>query len=220
MIKQEVRSLIRQSLPKVDKTNRWHDNYLNAAIEKALASMYHDIFMTNPLGLQRYTKGFGYTTPIAVNTQVSTGRKYCTLPESIIPMEDKSSGVRRVSTPIQGPFMFFPMDIREMDLVANGCYFDTVNTKVGYIVTQTEVEFYNIPASIVTSGVRMDLLIPFSKYAEDDEVKIPEITDITGTNYQKKSETFIDRVMAIVGMVQPVDLHDDNAPQVGAQRDN
>jgi hypothetical protein len=220
MIKQEIRSLARNSLPKVDKTNRWHDRYIDAAIEKALASMYHDIFTMNPLGLQRYTKGYGYTTPIVVNTQVSTGRKYCTLPESIIPLEDKSSGVRRISTPINGPFMFFPMDAREMDLVANGCYFDTTNTKVGYIVTQTEVEFYNIPASIVASGVRMDLLVPFSKYGEDDEVKIPEITDISGWGNKTASATFMDRVMQILGVVQPVDLRDDNAPREGAQKDN
>lgn len=221
MKKAEIRSIIRNSLPKIDKTNRFHDLYLDACAEKAIASMYHDIFVMNPLGLQRYTKQYGYTTPIAISTQNSTGRKYCTLPESIIPLEDKASGVRRISTPIQGQFMFFPMDLREMDLVANGCYMDTVNSKVGYAVTQTEIEFYNMPASIVTSGIRMDLLIPFSKYAEDDEVKIPEITDISGWGDKKASATFMDRVMMILGVVQPVDLKDDNAMSGGnGQKDN
>jgi len=219
MIKSEIRSLVRNTLPRIDKANRWHDSYLNAAIEKAVAALYHDIFVINPLGLQRYTKGFGYTTPILIQTEVATGIKYATLPESIIPVEDKASGVRRISTPAQGPFMFFPMDFREMDLVANGCFFDTVNTKVGYAVNQTRVEFYNLPASI--TGVRMDLLIPFSKYDENDEVKIPEITEVIGTNYQKKSETFMDRVMAILGIASPVDLRDDNAQAEGTgQKDN
>jgi hypothetical protein len=213
MQKQEIRSLVRNTLPKIDKSNRWHDNYLNAAIEKVIAAMYHDIFETNPLALQRYTKGYGYTTPIAIQTENSTGIKYCTLPESIIPFEDKFSGVRRISTPIQGQFMFFPMDFREMDLVANGGYFGVVNTKVGFAVNQTRVEFYGLPASI--TGVRMDLIIPFSKYAETDEVKIPEITMVIGTSYQKKSETFIDRVMTYLGVASPVDLFDDNATESG-----
>jgi hypothetical protein len=79
MIKQEIRSLVRQSLPKVDKANRWHDNFLNAAIEKAVNSLYHDVFLTAPLSLQNYSKGYGYTIPIAIATESSTGIKYCTL---------------------------------------------------------------------------------------------------------------------------------------------
>ena len=109
--------------------------------------------------------------------------------------------------------IFFAMDFREMDLVANGGYFGVVNTKVGFAVNQTRVEFYGLPASI--AGVRMDLIIPFSKYAETDEVKIPEVTMVIGTSYQKKSETFIDRVMTYLGVASPVDLFDDNATESG-----
>ena len=215
MIKQEVRSLVRNTLPKIDKTNRWHDSYLNAAIEKVLAAMLHDLFTENPLALQRYTVPYGYVTPIPVLTDNLTGIKYSTLPESIVSFEDKASGVRRISTIAQGQFMFFPMDFREMDLIPNGVYFSTVNSKVGYAVNQTRVEFYNMPASIEQVGVRMDLIIPFSKYGEDDEVKIPEITMVIGTSYQKKSETFIDRVMNYLGIASPVDLLDDNATDNG-----
>jgi hypothetical protein len=213
MLKQEVRSLIRNTLPKIDKTNRWHDRYLEAAIEKVLAAMYHDVFTENPLALQRYTCSYGYTVPIPVLTDNATGRKYSVLPESIIPFEDKASGVRRISTIIQGQFTFFPMDFREMDLIANGCEFNSVNTKIGYAVNQSQVEYFNMPSSI--TGVRMDLIIPFSKYGESDEVKIPEITMVIGTSYQKKSETFVDRVMTYLGIAQPVDLYDDNAPEGG-----
>ena len=85
---------------------------------------------------------------------------------------------------------------------------------------QNRVEYYNMPASIEATGVRMDLIIPFSKYAEDEEVKIPEIVEITGTNYQKKSETFVDRVMAILSVVAPVDLADDNASLQTNAKDN
>jgi hypothetical protein len=114
--------------------------------------------------------------------------------------------------------MFYPTDAREMELFNNGSFVNTVSTKVGYSVNQTRIEFYNLPASIVS--VRMDLLIPFSKYAEDDEVKIPEITDVSGTNYRQVAQTFMDRVMSILQVVQPVDLRDDNAPQQGNQKDN
>jgi hypothetical protein len=219
MVKQEIRSLVRNLLPRADKQNRWHDNVINAAIEKALASLMEDIWEANPINLQRYTKGFGYTTPVQVQIESGTGIYYSTLP-SIIPFQDKMSGVRRISTVIQGGFNFFPMDFREMDLISDGCYFDTVNTKIGYAVNQTRVEYYGMTSAVQNAGVRMDLIIPFSKYDEDDEVKVPEITAITGTNYQKKSETFIDRVMAIIGITPNVDLKDDNSQSQQVQRDN
>jgi hypothetical protein len=214
MQKQEIRSQIRNSLPKIDKSNRWHDLVINAACEKALAQMLNEVWVKSPLSLQRFTKQYGYTTPIAVISEVATGIKYSTLPQSIIPFMDKSSGVRRISTPIQGGFTFFPMDFREMDLVASGCYFDTVNTKVGYAVTQTRIEYFNMSATIEATGVRMDLIIPFSKYAETDEVKIPEVSDT------RTGETFIDRVLKILGVAPNVDLKDDNSNQTMKQTDN
>jgi hypothetical protein len=214
MRRDEIRSLIRNSLPKIDKTNRWHDQYLNAAIEKALAQMYEDVWRMNPINLQRYTVGYGYTTPIVVSNEASTGIKYSDLPVSIIPFQDKASGVRRISTITQGRVAFFPMDFREMDLVANGSYFATATSRIGYAVNQTRVEYYNMSAAVQAIGVRMDLIIPFSKYDEDDEVKIPEIADM------RTNETFVDRVMKILKIAPPVDLKDDNALTEAMQKDN
>lgn len=214
MIKQEIRSQIRNGLPKIDKTNRYHDRVIEAACEKAIATMYEEVWRMSPLNLQRYTKGFGYATPLTVSTEAGTGIKYTTLPESILPFQDKSSGVRRISTIAQGGFTFFPVDFREMDLIPSGYYFGTVNSKIGYAVNQTRVEYYGMTAAISAVGVRMDLIIPFSKYAEDDEVKIPEIADM------RTGETFMDRVMKILAGVAPVDLLDNNSAPQGTQKDN
>ena len=208
MIKSEIRSVIRNILPRVDKVDMYHDNAIDAAIEKSINQMYEDVWRMNPLNLQRYTKGFGYTTAIEVNTEDSTNVVYSTLPESIVPFQDKASGVRRVSTVAQGGFTFFPMDFREMDLAESGGFFKTVNSKVGYAVNQSRVEFKFMPSSISSVGVRMDLIIPFSKYAETDEVKIPEIADM------RTNETFVDRVLKILRVTPPVDLKDDNSSRV------
>jgi len=214
MIKQEIRSLIRNSLPKFDKNAMWHNLFIDAACEKVIAQMYEDVWRMSSLNLQRYVKQYGYSTALAVDLEANTNIYYTTLPESIIPFQDKASGVRRVSTIAQGGFTFFPMDIREMDLVAVGCYFNTVNTKIGYAVNQTRIEYYNMNPIVSAVGVRMDLIIPFSKYGEDDEVKIPEMTDL------KTGETFVDKVLKILRNVPVVDLKDDNAPREGGQKDN
>ena len=214
MRRDEIRSLIRNVLPKVDKTNQYHDEFLNRVIEKVVSQMYEDIWRMNPLNLQRYTKGFGYTSPIAVNTEQGTNISYANLPESIVPFQDKSSGVRRVSTIAQGGFTFFPMDFREMDLIANGGNFNTVNRKVGYAVNQSRIEFFGMTNAIKQVGIRMDLIIPFSKYDESDEVKIPEIADV------RTGETFIDRVLKILQVIRPTDLLDNNASQGQQVKDN
>jgi hypothetical protein len=217
MIKSEIRSIVRNVLPKVDKTNKFHDVFLDACIEKVIAQLYNDIWTISPLNLQRYTKGYGYTTPIAVSLEATTGLYYSTLPESIIVFQDMASGVRRISTPTQGGLSFIPIDPRMHDLILSGSYVDTVTSKIGYITTPTRVEYYNMSAAIITSGVRMDLIIPFSKYEETDTVLIPEIAD------PRSGETFIDRVMKILGIVRQTDLKDDNSSADNGrtnQRDN
>ena len=214
MQKAEIRSLVRNTLPKYDKGAIYHDNYINGVIEKALASMYDDVWKLNPLNLQRYTKDYGYVTPIAVNVESSTRLYYSDLPESIIPFQDKSSGVRRISEIRANGMTFFPMDFREIDLASNGCYFDTVNSKIGYAVNQTRIEYYNMSVAVQNVGVRMNLIIPFSKYAETDEVKIPEIADM------KTGETFMDRVLKIVQVIRPADLKDDNSGQGTLKQQN
>jgi hypothetical protein len=211
MQKQEIRSLCRNLLPKVDKTARWHDTFIDAAIEKALANMYEEVWRMNPLNLQRYVKQ--WNTAIAVNTEAVTGIKYSTLPISILPFQDKASGVRRISTLAQGALKFIPMDAREQDLLSNGAYFNSVSTFIGYSVNQTRVEYYGMTNAVQAAGVRMDLIIPFSKYEETDEVKVPEIESVIGTGIRSSSESFVQKVMAILGIVQPVDIKDDNASQ-------
>jgi hypothetical protein len=183
--------------------------------------MYEDVWRMNPNNLQRYTKGYGYgvangnSAAVPVLTQSGTGIKYSVVPESIHPFQDSASGVRRISTIAQGGFTFFPIDFREMDLIASGSYSKTINSKVGYAVKRTNIEYYGITSAIQDEGVRMDLIIPFSKYEEDEEVKIPEISDT------RTGETFTDRALKILGVIRPVDLRDDNSasPEM-VQRDN
>jgi hypothetical protein len=100
------------------------------------------------------------------------------------------------------------------DLISSGSYVDTVTTKVGYIVTPTRVEYYGMTSAIATAGVQMDLVIPFSAYDEDDIVLIPEIANV------KSNETFVDRVLKILGAVRPVDSRDDNADATVLNKDN
>jgi len=207
MIKSEIRSTVLNSVKRYDATAKFHPRVTDAECEFVLHQMLGEVFRMSPHSLQRYTKGYGYTVALAVSTEASTGIYYTTLPENILVLPDKASGVRRVATPTQTSIKFYPMDQREWDLVAYGSYANTVKDQVGYIVTPTRVEFYGMTGAVQTSGVRMDLLIPFSKYADTDVVLYPEhIIEEEG-----KSKGFIDRVVdRLLAKPQTVDLSDQN----------
>lgn len=204
MTKAEIRSLIFNALPKLDKTAKYHDRVIDANIETVLNELYLELFAVDAHSLQRFTKTFGVSTAIAITLEASTGLYYSLLPETIVPFPDKASGVRRVSTKIQGEMMFYPMDKREHDLIKSGSYFATANNLIGYSVDQTRVEYYDMTAGVITGGVTMDLIIPFSKYADTDTVLIPELKD-------KNGDDFLTRVLKNMGIIQPVDLKDDNS---------
>lgn len=203
MIKREIRSSVLNALRRWDKTAKYHDKVIDNACEKVLNNMYNEVFRMNPLSLQRFVKGYGYAVPLAVLTEASTGIYYTTLPENIVYIPDKASGVRRIAPATQIGIGFYPMDQREWDLVMGGSYVNYVKDKIGYIVTPTRVEYYGMTGAIITSGVRMDCLIPFSKYADTDVVLYPEHKDENGLG-------FIDRVVEHFRDKPAVDLLDDN----------
>ena len=204
MTKQEIRSLIFNSLPKWDASNKYHFRYIDAVVEKIIAEMYWEMFAIEPHSIQRYTIRYGVTAPVAVTLSNIMGIYYSTIPTGIISLPDKASGVRRISTIAQGGLTFFPIDSREIDLLNSGSYTDTVNNKIGYVVGQTQVDYYGMTAAIAATGVRMDVLQKFSSYADTDTVLIPELRDNQGIN-------FIDRVLKALQGIPPVEQIDDNS---------
>lgn len=203
MTKEEIRSLVWNLTKKYDSNIVYHPRFLDAAIEKVLNEFYNLVYLRSPLELARYTKEYGYTSSIAVALEGATGLYYSNYPTgvSIVPLPDKASGVRRVSTPTQGGITFYPMDSREMDLVLSGSFVHTLRNKIGYVPRRTRVEYYNVSASssIITTGVRMDLIVPFSNYADTDVVLVPELVDQEGNG-------FVERVMKEISHIQPVNL--------------
>ena len=210
MIKSEFRSLVMGHLDKINEAVKYHHRFVDAAIEKGLNEFYNVIFLRNPLELQRYTYSLGYTTAIPVALEAPTGLYYSNFPTgyTYVPFPDKASGVRRVSTPSQGGTLFHPMDTRELDLVSHGHYVDSVTGVIGYVVRRTRVEYYNITAAVIASGVRMDVVIPFSQYADTEFVPLPELTGNEG-------QGLIERIVSTLSGVRPIELNENKSFQEG-----
>lgn len=210
MNKEEVLSWVKGFLPREDKTSRFHLRFVEAVCEGVLKEMYQDLYKTNPHLIDNFTKTYGADTPILVSIEPSSGIYFSTLPSPIINLPCKGSGVRHIYPKVQTGNVFVPMDAREADLIYNTDV-AVVTSKIGYRTRQdTRVDYYHMSGSIIASGVRMDLLIPFSAYLDADIVNIPELGE-------KEGGSFIDRVLKVLQVVPPADLIDDNAPTKGKQ---
>jgi hypothetical protein len=204
MIKQEIRSLIKNLLPKLDETNKYHDNVVDAACETILNSMIADYFNKESRDLGAFTKRYGDATALTVTTDAVTGVDYTTLPVGYVPVSDKASGVRNVFTVQAGGIMFYPMDAREFDLATRSSYFYLIGNRIGYVVYPTKVEYFGMTSAIRVAGVRMNILTRFRDLLDTDVVAIPG--DRTGE--------FTSGVLQILGVIQPVSLTDDNKDNV------
>ena len=209
MQKNEIRSVIYNLLPRYMQGAEYHKEVIDRAIEKAINQLYTETFLRDPLSIQRYTKRFGTITPITVSSDATAGIYYSNYPTGVqpVPLPDKAAGVRRVTTPAQGGIKFYPLDIREFELITSGSYYSLASGIIGYVPTRERVEYYGMTAAIVATGVRMDLLVPFSDYAETDQILIPENPNADG-------ETFTDMVLKILGVIRPVETKDDNVTTI------
>ena len=200
MTKAELRSRVKNALIRIDKTAKYHNNVVDRAIESVINQVYGDLFKNNPGDLDDYTITVGDGgTPIAVSQNANSLIYYSTLPNVIAPINDKASGVRHIYTVEEGETTFVPMSKREIDLAPN-TYFGTLSDKIGYAVRRDRVEYYGMTIAIATAGVRMDLLIPFTEFDEDDIIMLPFGQDA-------KIEEL---VLVFLRAIQDVDLADDN----------
>lgn len=209
MIKEEIRSLIYNLLPKYTEGTEYHKEVIDRAIEKAINQLYTETFLRDQLSIQRYTKRFGTTTSITVNLDASAGIYYSDYPSGVMPISlpDKASGVRRVTSVAQGGIKFFPMDQREMELVENGSFFSSTSDVIGYVPTRERIEYWNMTAAIAADGVRMDCVVPFSDYSESDQILMPE-------NPSSEGATFTDLVLTILGVIRPQETINDNVSTI------
>lgn len=214
MIKKEIVSWVLNLCPKEDDSGKFHPRVVEAVIEDVLKGMYADFYAINPRLIGSYGKMFGETSPIPILFDQKTNIYYSVLPQKIVNLPCPGSGVLNIFPYINTGNAFLPMTVTQADFIFNTDV-AVVSSKVGYTTRQdTRVDFWNSTTAIRAMGVRLLLLIPFSKYLSDDVVEIPPLTE-------KQGGTFIQRVMNQLGMIQPPDLIDDNkdsAPQSNNQK--
>ncbi len=216
MTKAELRSLVKNAVGRMDKKTQYPLRLIEFAIEAALNQLYIDMFKTrssdldpfivtveavvNPYTGGYYTnKAVKATYPIS-GTILGVSRIY-----EVVPLPDKAGGCRAVREDAETPTLeFYPMTRREAEYYAATTLSntETATNIVGYVTLKDKVDLYgNKAATSTLTKVELDIVPTFTT--------TPDTTHVTESYGQ--SINVLGYVLKYLGIVQPVDLKDDNS---------
>jgi hypothetical protein len=184
MIKKAFLEIIQKRLKAIDETNQFGHQYIEGVVD-----IYWQKFAFNYMIRSNMDPSF-YTKPYTV-TSVSTdsnGLYYIELPESIIRMPYGS-----YSTGAEGVVAMYAISASQWDLkpIREVEYYSIKNLEVYlaakehyYWVGYDKIFFSdNITTDIENNGVRMNLMIPFSKYTLTEDIPLPSDMDQVLSDY-------------------------------------
>lgn len=178
MIKKAFLEIIQKRLKPIDETNQFGLQYIEGVVD-----VYWQKFAMNYI-VQAGADPFFYTKSynvVSVSTD-SNGLLYVDLPESIIrfPYSPYTSG-------IEGVISMYAISASQWDLkpIREADYYSIRNLEVYlaaaehyYWVGYDKVFFSdNLTSEITDNGVRMNLMIPFSKYLMTEDLPLPSDMD-------------------------------------------
>ena len=179
MTKGEMRSMVQHALAEIDKTAKYHDKTVDVAIEHSINQFIYDIYRKDYRDLDQYIREYGSEVALEVEENVSTEQYYTNLPAPYVVFPDKESGVRYVIGHNADKTILYPMSMREM-LMADRTYLGSAFAEDGdpftrsfYAVQGRKIIYYNTNSDLRHAGVRVGLVIPFSEYADTEEVPVP-----------------------------------------------
>lgn len=141
---------------------RFRDRTIAKHIEIAINTVLGQIFLKDPNQWDMFAKAYEVEV-------VHANKPYALLPEQIIQTPDLAKGVRRIYAGSQekgsDALMFVPMPGFGHQLFSE-VGLDQVDDTCGYEVRADRVRFFNLRYPIKT--ITMELVIPFSKWGDED----------------------------------------------------
>lgn len=198
MTQQQFVDYIKWMLAPVDKTNRYHKEYIKYGCGLVYAQQLASYPNYTSGEMETYAKLY---TGQTVTLDSTTNRYYTTLPAAIVSIPKVTSGVLNINTQQGGDLDFVPTTEQEV-FFADGSAAHTIDTTIGYWLQNTKI-WYNdgMTAAIAAAGVRMLVLPRFEAFDSTDTINIPGASDMD----------FIAKVVSILAPTAPVDLKSNNA---------
>ncbi len=114
---------------------------------------------------------------VAIAQDATTETYYSTLPAPIVVLPRRAgSGIMRISGLTSTSIEFVPMTNGDLQTI-DGLEVDDVDDVIGYVFKNGRIEYQGMTVAVAAGTVKMELVIPFEEYDDDDYVQIP-----TGSN--------------------------------------
>lgn len=201
MTKEYLRSSLSGLLARIDKTNKYHNTFLDHILEAVINSVYYQVHAQNPKALGQYIKAYSVSSASLVT---GTGRYSLSLPTTLVPLPDKRGGVRSLRSSLGLSVYFVPVTHQELSLMEDSQSDDLITSSpsvIYYAVYENVIDFKNMTATIAAAPFYLDLLVAFTSLTDTDEVPLP---------YGKNTE-ILKMALEILGVVPPKDLLDNNS---------
>jgi len=168
MTREQYIELAQARLLRLDNAGRQKSQYVEGAMDAVWQSMAFKHFGTFGSDTNFYSKMF---TPVTVS-QDTYGNYYSDLPDKIINLPRKSSGIVRINQVNGRDMDFTPVSERDFTMMTSQEVYQLTD-KIVYYVTFERIFFgTNMNPAIAAAGLDIRMVIPFSSYDLDEDLPI------------------------------------------------
>jgi len=206
MTKLQYIDFIRNSLPMVDKTSKYHRLQVEAAINVAVNTVFYDMYEKNPKKFKKSMERYSLLySPLSVNPALSgtTGRYESALLIDIVDLPKKAGGVLEImpDTAVLTTTVFVPVSTLEGEQIY-GSESSLPGNVIGFSFSGGRtIEYWDMSAAQAAQGVVVRLIQQFKSYSNTDNVLLP----------YGQNKAIIDLVREFMGAIPPKDLVNTNA---------
>ena len=190
MQKAQIRSVVKNTLLKIDEQNRFRPAFLDQHINAVYEQMFSEMYSKDKRGIQKYVREF---TDASTGDSLVTGY---TIPNLPIVLPRKGGGLFKFKSTSKA---YVVTDLQGLDAV-NDSLFDTADIKGNYLVAMSGSTIYGNTTIANGETITYRIIPKFTTFGETDEVLIP----------YGGEEMFIDRIIETIRQIPPTDLINDN----------
>lgn len=209
MTKKEYIDFVRNSLPMVDKTAKFHPQQVAGAINMAVNAVFYDMYNSGDKKIRKSLERYTTQTQLTCSQDLNTNRYRSTLTVDVVDLPRKTGGVYEVlsnaGASTNTTTLYVPVTTMEGEQFY-GAEASLPGNVVGFSWSlPRQIEYWDMSGAEATTGVTVRLIQQFKSYALTDNVLLP---------YGKES-VIIDKVREYLGLTPPKDLVNNNADSNG-----
>jgi hypothetical protein len=211
MTKAEYIDFIRNSLPMVDKTSKFHVEQVSAAINLAVNTVFHELYQRGPKSVKKSLERYSTLSSKLTPTQNAAWRPRwrVTLTSDVIDLPKKTGGVLEVlqwnedgiNPELNTTTSFVPITTMEGEQLYGSESSLPANVAGFSWLGDRTLELWGISSANAALGVSVRYLQQFRSYSSTDRILLPFGQD----------QRIMELVREYLGLTPPKDLINNNA---------